>query len=187
MAPIHDPDQECLGRCRAGDSSAFAELVDRHKEAVYRWIYSWVGRKESAEEMAQDVFLRAYKDLGNFRGDSKFSTWLHQIAFNRCRDHWRSRQRKPESLGEEEFLAKVESPRSSAEATAAARQEAEALRSAMAELPDIYREALSLRFFGDLPYEEIAALLGENLSTAKMRVMRGLAQLRRKWKGEVGS
>ncbi|HKY64233.1 MAG TPA: RNA polymerase sigma factor [bacterium] len=185
MEPIHDPDLEALGRCRAGDSSAFAELVDRHKDAVYRWVYSWVGRKESAEELAQDVFLNAFRNLGNFRGDSKFSTWLHQIALNRCRDHWRSRQRKPESLVEEEYLARVESPRASSEVSAVARQEAEALRSAMAELPDIYREALSLRFFGDLPYEEIAAMLGENLSNVKMRVMRGLAQLRRKWKGEA--
>lgn len=185
MVPIHDPDQECLGRCRAGDRSAFAELVDRHKEVVYRWIYSWVGVAESAEELAQDVFLRAYKDLGSFRGDAKFSTWLHQIALNRCRDHWRSRRRKPESLVEEAYFATVESPRGSAESSAAAHEESEALRSALAELPDIYREALTLRFFGELPYEEIASLLGENLSSVKMRVMRGLAQLRRKWKGEV--
>lgn len=185
MAPIQDPDSECLGRCRAGDPAAFAELVDRHKEAVYRWIYSWVGRKESAEELAQDVFLKAFRDLGNFRGDSKFSTWLHQIALNRCRDHWRSRQRKPESLGADKVFAKLESSQESAEQAAAGRQDAEALRSAMTELPDIYREAISLRFFGDLSYDEIATLLGESLSSVKMRVTRGLARLRRHWKGEV--
>ena len=182
MSRFIDPDLECLDRCRAGETAAFAVLVDRHKEAVFRWIYSWVGSRESAEELAQDVFLKAFRDLGNFRGDSKFSTWLHQIALSRCRDHWRSRQRKPESPVDVASMAKLESREVSAELRASTRQEGETLRCVMAELPDIYREALTLRFFGDLSYEEIAILLGESLSNVKMRVMRGLAQLRQKWK-----
>jgi len=176
-------DLEVLRRCRQGDVRAFAELVDRYKNGVFRLMFQWVRQKEIAEELAQDVFLKAHRDLGNFRGDAKFSTWLYQIALNRCRDHWRSRKRRPEVPVEAPILATEPAKSPASDAELQAKEEGARLRRALDSLPEIYREALTLRYFSDLSHEEIAAISGEGLSNVKMRVARGLAQLRKKLEG----
>jgi len=180
QSPSQDPDFEALRRCRQGERRAFAEIVDRHKQGVFRLVYRWLGQKERAEELAQEVFLKAYRELERFRGDAKFSTWIYQIALNACRDDWRSRRRRPETRVEPEFLNAQPAPDASPEAGVIAESESEALRRALDGLPEIYREALLLRYFGDLSYEEMAERSGEGISNLKMRVARGLAQLRRR-------
>ncbi len=180
QSPSDDPDLEALRRCRQGERRAFAEIVDRHKNGVFRLVYRWLGHKERAEELAQEVFLKAYRELERFRGDAKFSTWLYQIALNACRDDWRSRRRRPETRLDPEFLNAQPAPAASPEADLIAGSEAESLRRALDGLPEIYREALLLRYFGDLSYEEMAEHSGEGISNLKMRVARGLAQLRRR-------
>jgi len=179
-SPSQDPDLEALRRCRQGEAQAFAEIVERHKNGVFRLIYRWVGQKERAEELAQDVFLKAYRDLANFREEAKFSTWIYQITLNRCRDYWRSQKRRPENSVAPEAMFAEASEEPSPETRAGTLAEAERLRRALDALPGIYRDALSLRYFGDLNYEEMAEICGEGLSNLKMRVARGLAQLRRK-------
>jgi RNA polymerase sigma-70 factor, ECF subfamily len=179
-SPSQDPDLEALRRCRQGEVRAFAEIVERHKNGVFRLIYRWVGQKEHAEELAQDVFLKAYRDLSNFREEAKFSTWIYQITLNRCRDHWRSRKRRPEHLAAPEAFFAETSDEPSPEARAGELSEAQRLRRALEALPTIYRDALSLRYFGDLSYEEMTEVCGEGMSNLKMRVARGLAQLRKK-------
>lgn len=180
QSPTADPDLDALRRCRQGEGRAFAEIVDRHKSGVFRLIYRWLGQKERAEELAQDVFLKAYRDLAQFKGEAKFSTWLYQIAINRCRDDWRSRKRRPETALEPDLLSAKSAPQASPEGLLIAAREAEVLRKVLQELPDIYREALLLRYFGDQSYEEMAEGSGEGISNMKMRVARGLAQLRKR-------
>lgn len=180
QSPSEDPDLEALRRCRQGERRAFAEIVDRHKNGVFRLVFRWLGHKERAEELAQEVFLKAYRELERFRGDAKFSTWLYQIALNACRDDWRSRRRRPENRVDPEFLNAQPATEASPEAELIAESEAETLRRALDGLPEIYREALMLRYFGDLSYEEMAERSGEGISNLKMRVARGLAQLRKR-------
>lgn len=180
QSPSEDLDLEALRRCRQGERRAFAEIVDRHKSGVFRLVYRWLRHKERAEELAQEVFLKAYRELDKFRGDAKFSTWLYQIALNACRDDWRSRQRRPETPLAPELLISQASPEAGPEAQLGAEREAESLRRAMSGLPEIYREALMLRYFADLSYEEMAERSGEGISNLKMRVARGLAQLRQR-------
>ncbi|MCE9625470.1 MAG: sigma-70 family RNA polymerase sigma factor [Deltaproteobacteria bacterium] len=179
-SPSLDPDLEALRRCRQGDRQAFAELVERHQNGVFRLIHRWVGQKERAEELAQDVFLKAFRDLSNFREESKFSTWIYQITLNRCRDYWRSQRRGSEKSFVHEAIHSQPSEDPSPETEAVSLGEAGRLRQALDELPGIYRDALSLRYFGDRNYEEMSEISGEGVSNLKMRVARGLAQLRKK-------
>jgi RNA polymerase sigma-70 factor (ECF subfamily) len=138
-----------------------------------------VGHRETSEELSQDVFLKVFKELKNFRGEAKFSTWLYQVTLNRCRDHWRKQQRRRE---EQEFKdgSIGGSVRAKVEAVVAAKEQAAHLRKVLASLPPIYQEAVSLRFFGEMSYDEIAEATGVHLSNVKMRVARGLVQLRKR-------
>ncbi len=178
QSPTEDQDLEALRRCRRGDRQAYAQVVERHKNGVFRMVFRYVGQAQRAEELTQEVFLKAYRDLDQFRGEAKFSTWIYQISLNLCRDYWRAQQRRPEQLREPEAFTTEFSPGSSPEEQVLAEGEAAQLRKALDSLPEIYREALTMRFFGDLSYEEMAEASGEGLSSLKMRVARGLAQLR---------
>lgn len=173
---------EIIRRCQKGESDPFAELVDAYKEWIYRQIFFWVGDPEVAQEMAQEVFLKAYSQIGKFRGEAKFSTWLFQIARNRCRDHWRSKERH---LGQHQSWEEVPEPPGlspEAEDRAIVNQEIRKMKRALETLPEIYREALTLRFLNERSYDEIAGMLEEGVSSVKMRVARGVDLLRTKLK-----
>lgn len=182
---MDEEDLEALSRCRQGEKQAYANIVDRHQGGVFRMIYRYVGQRERAEELTQEAFLKAYRELPKFRGEAKFSTWLYQIALNLCRDYWRGQKRRPEQLREpQELAAVVLSEAASPELQAQSGREAERLRRALDSLPEIYREALTLRYLADLSYEEMGEASGEGLSNLKMRVARGLAQLKRRLEQE---
>src|SRR4030042_1786413 len=87
-------DGEIIARVRAGDSGAFAALVRRHQDRVYGMALRATGRPEDAEDLAQEVFLSAFRGLEGFKGDAQFTTWLYRIAWTRCAD-WLGRHRKP--------------------------------------------------------------------------------------------
>lgn len=173
-----EQDQRVLDRCLEGEAEAFSEIIEAYKNSLYPMIYRWVGGKETAEEILQDVFLKAFRQLKKFRRESKFSTWLFQIALNRCRDFYRSqRVRKEEPLNPEMPILDTK-PRE--DENVSAQEEILRLRQALKSLPPIYREALSLRYLNEMTHEEIAQALGEKLSNVKMRVTRGLIRLRKK-------
>ena len=171
-------DQKILGRCRNGDTEAFSGIIEAYKNPLYTLIFKWVGQKEGAEEILQEVFLKAFRQFKNFRGESKFSTWLFQIAINRCRDFYRSaRVKREEALNPD--LPLVDSKPKEDELLHT-RREISRLRGALEDLPPIYREALALRYLNEMSIEEIAGALGEGLSNIKMRISRGLMKLREK-------
>jgi RNA polymerase sigma-70 factor (ECF subfamily) len=173
-------DVQLVHRCRQGEPEAFARLVEIHQTNLFVRIYRWIGQKEAAEEITQDVFLKAYRDLKNFRGDAKFSTWLFQIALNRCRDFWRAQKRSPAGWVPLEEARGAAEPGDPADLEAERNQKARNLRRALAELPEIYRETLALRFLNDLSCQEIAEATGQGISNVKMRLLRGLEKLRKK-------
>jgi RNA polymerase sigma-70 factor, ECF subfamily len=180
IPPSDAQDLELVRRCQEGEREVFAQLIERHKERIFLHVYRWVGQREKAEEILQEVFLKAFAELKRFRKEAKFSTWLFQIALNRCRDFWRSQKRyqgKDLSLEEMNPHLGIE-PRVDAELEK--QQEVALLRRALATLPAIYREVLSLRYLSELSFEEISQTIGEGLSNVKMRVARGLVQLRKK-------
>jgi RNA polymerase sigma-70 factor, ECF subfamily len=179
--PATEPwEAEAIRLCQKGEKAPFAKLVDHYKNWIFGLIFRWVGQKEVAEEMAQEVFLKAFAQIRNFRGESKFSSWLYQISLNRCRDYWRSREFRRRQDATLEEIAERPALSPQAEQEILLRQQQKAVRLALESLPEIYREALTLRYLQELSYEEMAEHLQQGISSLKMRVMRGLDLLKNK-------
>jgi RNA polymerase sigma factor, sigma-70 family len=180
LEPETAAEWEWVRLCQKGDREAFAALVDLHKSWIHAHLYRWVQQRELAEDMTQEVFLRAFARIKKFRGEAKFSTWLFQIALNMARDHWRSAERRksdPRSMEEGE-LADTATP--SAETQLGEGQSRRRVFGALQGLPEIYRETLMLRYYSELSLDEICQIQGQGLSNVKMRIARGLGHLRKK-------
>ena len=167
-------DSELVQRCRAGSREAFGELVRRHSPAIIGFAASALSDPSQAEDAAQEIFLKAYRSLGEFRGDSAFLTWLRRIAANHCLDLLRSRGRRPaESL---DALVEREGDgfrRLLAQGSLGPRPEdADLVRRALAALPDDHRVILVLREVQGLTYAELTEALECSLDAVKSRLRR---------------
>jgi RNA polymerase sigma-70 factor (ECF subfamily) len=179
--PATEPwEAEVIRLCQKGQKEPFAQLVDHYKNWIFGLIFRWVGQKEVAEEMAQEVFLKAFSQIRNFRGEARFSSWLYQISLNRCRDYWRSREFRHRQDAALEEIAERPALSPLAEQEIQLKQRQKIVRGALESLPENYREALILRYLHELSYEEMAEQLGQGVSSLKMRVMRGLDLLKNK-------
>ena len=175
---LPDDDLDLVARARAGDLDAFGILVNRHQHRLVgfvRLMMSSAPDRDAAEDVAQEAFLRAYRALGQFRGQSTFRTWLYQIATNVARTQSaRSRDRKeaqePESPHDRERPSEE-----NVERRVIAHDQ---LRRALKELPDDWREALVLRDIEGLEYKEIAELLKIPIGTVESRIFRGRQRLK---------
>ena len=164
---------------RSGDEAAFRTLVERHRGAVYRQVLSILGpgRQGAAEELAQEVFVKAHRALGRFRGEAKFSSWLYRIAYNRAVDH-RSRLRfRTPHVGEEALERRASGQGDNPLASAMRAADASVLRDCIAELPDLYRAALHLHYWMGLTVPEIGAQLEAPEGTVKSYLHRARAKL----------
>lgn len=175
-------DEALAARCRAADHDAFTELVDRYKHKVHWIVLRMVGDVD-AEDLTQEVFLRAYQALPGFRGDSKFSTWLYKIARNLCLSELRRRGRHGGELQyEEESEEKIRpqlqrSPESLAEQIERHDLSRE-VRRLIERLPEHYRVALTLFYVNQARYEEIAEIMEIPMGTVKTYVRRARLRLR---------
>lgn len=173
--------------CRRGDASAFDELVRRYKDRVYSVVYRFLGDREEALDVSQEVFVRAYRGIGTFRGNSKVYTWLYSIAANLARNRLRDSGRKGRDKGTSLEALQDEAP-GVADANARSRpnprdeaigRETEALlQQCLLELPEHNRLAFVLRTFEDLSYEEIADAMGCPVGTVKSRLNQARQMLR---------
>lgn len=179
--PHNQPwETEAIRMSQQGARESFTRLADHYKDWVFTLIYRWVGQKEVAEEMAQEVFIKAFSRIRTFRGEAKFSSWLYQITQNRCRDYWRSPEyRRGQALPLESVLEKPALSPGAEEALGQAQREGR-VRRALESLPQDYREALMLRYLHELSYQEMSQQLNQGISSLKMRVLRGLKLLKSK-------
>lgn len=166
-----DGDGELVGRARQGDLDAFEALVRRHSGRVHTVALRVLGDRADAEEATQDTFVQVWKSLGGFRGESRFTTWVHRICVGRCSRLLRRRGPRSESLPE-----LVDHRPGPAEVTVL-RDELAAVEAALAKLTDEQRSALVLRDFGDLSYGEVAQVLGISLTAARSRIHRARLEL----------
>jgi RNA polymerase sigma-70 factor, ECF subfamily len=173
-------DEELVAAFQAGDASAFDLLVSRWDRKIQGAIYRVVGASEDSRDLCQEVFLKAYRALGGFKQEARFSSWLYQIALNACRDRLRRRRGRTQvSLddladGEREPLQRGPSALDLVEAQDLAR----AVAAAMATLPEEQREVIALKEYQGLTFVEIAETLDVPVSTVKTRLYRGLGLLR---------
>jgi RNA polymerase sigma-70 factor (ECF subfamily) len=177
------PDEELVARSSGGDLDAFNQLVVRWERPIYALAYRVIGREEDARDVCQETFLRAYRALGGFKGQAKFSSWLYRIALNLCRDWIRRERRTPVAQAPEGVdlieLAGETSPSDSVEELVARREISRAVARAMADLPEEQRTAIILKEYHGLTFQEIADMLECPLSTVKTRLYQGLSVLRR--------
>ena len=174
-----------VARARAGDHDAFAVLTARYQDRVYAIARSFVRDSEDALDLAQETFVKAFRGLGGFRGGPGLCTWLCRIAANSSRDWLRKQaRRKAVSLDDEEIQGSgFEPPATDALSDPAGVAEREelraAVRSAVQKLPEELRLAVLLHDIEGLSQRNVAEATGCCLGTAKTRVFRGRARLRR--------
>ncbi len=178
-----DPDDEraLIARARAGDESAFAHLVNEHSARVYGALRRFGLDPQESDEVAQEVFLRAWRGLVRFEGRSKFSTWLYRIAFNEAQ---RRLARRPPATAfsrpgdEDQIAALPDAIGAGPESRTLDREFEEMLEWALAQLPADLRAAVVLRDLEGLSTEEAAAAAGVRQAAFKSRLHRGRMQLR---------
>jgi len=171
-------DLELVRRVQRGDSAAFDLLVRKYQHRVVALIGRYVHDWSEAQDVAQDTFLRAYRALGNFRGDAQFSTWLHRIAVNTAKNHLVAHKRRPP--GEDIDIEDAEQFESALRLRDNDTPERELMRQEMEQtvmravqaLPDELRAAITLREVDGLSYEEIAQQMQCPIGTVRSRIFR---------------
>ncbi len=165
-------DTALVAACLAGDDEAFSGLVERHRDAAYNLAYNLCGDAATAEDIAQESFIRAYHKLAQYRREYPFRNWVLGICANLSRSWYRSRWRRKhleQNYAEDENLVREES--------IAAAHDRNGMRAAvshaLANLPEKLRSAVVLKYMEDMSVQEIAEVLGIRLSAAKMRLARG--------------
>lgn len=171
-----DPDQQLVRRAVEGDHEAFNELVRRHERRVFAVTMRMLGREEDALDATQDAFLTVFRKIGQFRGESAFTTWLHRIAVNACYDILRKRARQPvlHLAGDDD--RRIEEGPPVADHAGAVAGDIDADR-ALLQVPEDFRAVLVLADVHDLAYEEIAVICQIPIGTVKSRLHRGRVAL----------
>ncbi len=179
------PDKDLVALSLKGDDSAFDMLVRRYKDRVYHVLFHVIAHGEEALDLTQETFVRAYRALPGFRGESQFRTWLFRIALNLARNRLRDFQRKGrnrsvslESLKEQHRLQSVSSSRTPDQALREAELRA-ALEACLHQLTEPLRLSFSLRIFEGWDYESIAELMDCPKGTVKSRLHTARMHLRR--------
>ena len=174
-----DPDGPLVDRARRGDADAFDEIVRRYGDRLVNYIRAMLWQHADAEDVAQEVLVRAYRALGRFRGQSSFKTWLYQIATNTARTHLAKRRGRVEdpvgSFSEDDAVrARAVSP-DDVEARVVQRDR---IDRALAALPEDQRQAVVLRDVEGFDYREIAAMVDIPIGTVESRIFRARQRLR---------
>ena len=169
---------ELLSRAKKGDRDAFSALMVSVQDTVYRFLLRMTENEEDALDLSQETFLQAYTELSRFRGDCRFSSWVCRIAYNKCIDLMRKQKRRPTepmtqlTTDGEETETEFPDLRYEPQTELERRELRRVLRDAVASLPEDQRKVLELREYGDLSYEDIAAILKLPVGTVRSRLAR---------------
>jgi RNA polymerase sigma-70 factor (ECF subfamily) len=167
-------ERDLVERCRRGDEGAFQELVDEHKTFVYALIARAIPDRSRAEDAAQDVFLRVYRGLPYFRGESRLSTWIYRIVANVCAQE-QARRSAPVSLDDDRKRPVLPA---AADRQFTDLELRERLEKAIARLPPNYRLLIAAHYLDGVQYEDLAEALDLPLGTVKTHLHRAKRQLR---------
>ena len=185
-----ETDQQLVQRAQRGDLRAFDLLVLKYQGRIAAMVSRYVSDAGEVEDVTQEAFIKAYRALGKFRGDSAFYTWLYRIAANAAKNHLVAKGRRPgadatiedaEGFDEGGLLSESASP----EALAMGEELAEVVESALNELPDELKAALMLREFDGLSYDDIADVLGCPVGTVRSRIFRAREAIDQRVKGQI--
>jgi RNA polymerase sigma-70 factor (ECF subfamily) len=176
-APLGSLDERALiEACLAGRAGAFDLIVERHRRPVYQLCYRFVNNHADASELSQDVFLRAYRGLRSFRGQSSIATWLYRIGINVCLNWMSARKPPTEPVEERQF---VDHRAESAPDRMLRDERAVRVRRAIAQLPPRQRATLVLRMYQEMSHQEIADVLGSSVGAVKANFFHALGNLKK--------
>jgi len=174
-------DLSLISRFKAGDISAFEEILIKHQDRIYNVCRYMLGNKDDAEDAAQDTFIKAYRNLRDFRPDSSLYTWLYRIAVNTCLDYKKLPFFASIFRGtreDDEVVNELPSDEPSPERLYESKQTGHALRVGLKQLSEKFRTVLILREIEGLSYEEIAEVLDISIGTVKSRISRAREELK---------
>jgi RNA polymerase sigma factor (sigma-70 family) len=181
VAITGQPDTDIIDRILKGNQSAFAMLVEKYQNYVFTLVLRFTENREDAEEIAQDVFVKAYRSLADFRGDSKFSTWLFTIARTTCLSFLRKKRLDIQSLDNERTGLQVENKQSGFNANLIEQKSKHAmLNRAISMLAPDDSQVLNLFYKGDQTLEEIGKIMRLDPNTVKVKLHRARQRLRDK-------
>ena len=178
-------DNDIISKVLSGDRQAFAALVNRYQDYVFTLALRMIRSREDAEEVAQDVFVKAYKALSGFRGDSKFSTWLYTIVNTTCLSFLRKKRPWVQSLDNEKMLAAAEVRDPGMDAIPVEQKSKQMMvQQAINLLNPDDAEVITLFYKAEQSLEEISFILGIEVNAAKVRLHRARVRLKEKmqWK-----
>ena len=165
-----------VAACLAGRAGAFDLVVERHRRPVYQLCYRFVGNHEDASDLSQDVFLRAYRGLGKFRGQSTLATWLYRIGVNVCLNRVSVKTPVNEPIEKHQH---VDDGSESPSDRLLRGERALQVRAAITRLPRKQRAALILRMYHEMSHQEIAQTLGSSVGAVKANVFHALQNLKK--------
>jgi RNA polymerase sigma-70 factor (ECF subfamily) len=192
QAPPADP-VWLLEGLRTGDENAYEALVSRYQQPVYNLIYRLMDDPADASDVVQEVFLKVFRNVGSFRGNSSLKTWIYRIAVNEAHNHrrWFARHRRKEVglEGEEEGVRQLQDvlcdPGRSPYDLAAGSETRALVEDALTVVNPVFRAAVILRDMEDMSYEEVAEVLQVSIGTVKSRILRGREALRKTLAGRL--
>lgn len=186
---------EFIEKLKRGDSAAFEQLVSERSGEIYGLLFRLTENSEEARDLTQETFLRAFQNIGGFRGDADLRTWIYRIAINQARNRWRwwRRRRRDSTVSldatqgqsNQTLIATLAESSENPEEKTLAHERELVLRSALQKLGRTYRETVILRDIEGFTYEEIARTLEINVGTVKSRLARGRQELRKKLEGSL--
>ena len=181
---INLTDEQLVELAVSGDSDAFGEIVRRWERRIFALCFGMLGREDDARDACQEAFIAAYRNIGNFRGEAKVSSWLHRIAVNQCLTTKRRQKTRAEDFIDDEdgsaertFIA---SPHHSPARTTEKGERLMLVRQAVGALPIELRQVVVMKEFEEMTFQEISETLELPLSTVKSRLYTALKQLKMK-------
>lgn len=165
-------DQILINQIIDGDTNAFSILVDNYKDLVFTLAFRMLKNKEEAEEVAQDTFIKTFKSLEKFKGDSKFSTWIYRVAYNTCLDRIKKNRKHLNDVEINEFTAHQVKTIDNALDHLEAKEREEAVQRCIKKLPSQESFLLTLYYFDDLSLEEISKVVDMTANAIKVKLFR---------------
>jgi RNA polymerase sigma-70 factor, ECF subfamily len=178
MAPETISDAACVRRLQRGDTDAFEILVRRHEKTIFNLVYRMLGDYDDAAETSQEVFLSAYRAIGQFRGDANFSTWLYRIALNHAASRRKSAGLRQKRMVPLDGMDRIDDGQIGPAESLEKKELRESVQRALNELEPEDAAVILLRDLQDVPYEDVARVLKIPVGTVKSRLHRARQALK---------
>lgn len=180
MKPVPENDQALIKRILAGERDLYRELIDRYAPMIFHLLRSYIREENVVQDLAQDVFIKAFDKLPDFEFQSKFSSWIYRIAANRCKDYLKNIRRRNVTISSLDSTT-IDSLFEVGASQLKDLENSELhdkLQAAIDLLPDIYRKALLLKYMHDMTYKAMSEELGDSVESLKVRVHRARNELK---------